>query len=321
MTQYKSRLSHVFDAFVALKLASGYRYNTEQALLKRFDRYLVDRQCSSTVVSREIVEQWTAKSPHERPRTQSSRLTITIQFLKHARSYGVDAYIPDSRLAAIKRTDFVPYIFTHSQMRHLLIAVDQLKVDSRAPERHIVMPVLFRLLCGCGLRVSEAVNLKFGNVNLNDGTLRINDTKFHKDRLIPLSKSVSDQLADYCVTMGFRQIEEPLFPTAAGKAYDKRTVYQIFRSLLRQTGIQHGGRGCGPRLHDLRHTFAVHCLERWYRNGDDLHACLPLLVVYLGHQTLLGTQRYLQLTPRIFPEINQKLEALFHGCNSLEAHS
>ena len=321
MMQYSSKWAHVFEAFVELKLASGYRYTSEQEQLKRFDRFLATQCISLEDITRDVVDAWTAKRSHERPRTHRTRLSLTIQFLKYARSRGVNTYIPDSRSSAIRRTDFLPYIFTHEQVRDLLKAADQLPADSRSPERHVVIPVLFRILCCCGLRVSEAVKLKYGDVNLADGTLRINDTKFRKDRLVPLSRTLQGQLVDYCSSMKLHAFDEPLFPTAAGKCYDTGTIYQTFRRLLRAIGIHHGGRGCGPRLHDLRHTFAVHCLERWYRNGDALNACLPLLVVYMGHQTLLGTQRYLQLTPRIFPEVNQKLEALFHDCTSTEAAS
>jgi len=88
-------------------------------------------------------------------------------------------------------------------------------------------------------------------------------------------------------------------------------VYTAFRELLMQCGIAHAGRGKGPRIHDYRHLFAVHTLRRWYRNGEDLDAKLPLLATYLGHQHLSGTQRYLHLTAELFPEIATRLDAAF----------
>ena len=317
-TQFNSKLAPYFNDFVDLKLACGYRYTSEQTLLKALDRCLLECDCSAESVSRSVIESWTSKREHERPRTHRSRLWMTIQFTKYLRSRGVDTYVPDSRLSPVSRTDFVPYIFSHGQIRSLLNAVDHLQVDPRAPERHMMMPELFRLLCSSGLRISEVLNLRICDVDLNRGTLRILDTKFHKDRLVPTSQAMTERLKAYSDRMKFRDPEAVFFPTARGSKYVKGTVYKLFRRLLRQIGIPHGGRGQGPRLHDLRHTFAVHCLERWYRNGDDLNACLPLLVTYLGHQTLLGTQRYLQLTPRIFPDINRRLEAFFHDHSSRE---
>jgi len=102
-----------------------------------------------------------------------------------------------------------------------------------------------------------------------------------------------------------------LFPSAQRGAFSLRTVYGLFRKLLLECGIAHAGRGTGPRIHDLRHTFAVHTLLRWYRDGEDLDAKLPLLATYLGHQHLSGTQRYLHLTAELFPEITARLDAVF----------
>ena len=89
------------------------------------------------------------------------------------------------------------------------------------------------------------------------------------------------------------------------------SAYGLFRKLLLQCGIPHAGRGKGPRIHDFRHGFAVRTLRRWYRNGEDLDAKLPLLATYLGHQHLSGTQRYLHLTVELFPEITARADAAF----------
>jgi integrase/recombinase XerD len=100
----------------------------------------------------------------------------------------------------------------------------------------------------------------------------------------------------------------PFFVAPHGGHYDSSTFYRWFRELLWETGVPYRGRLRGPRVHDLRHTFAVHCLERWYREGCDLNVKLPLLMFYMGHKTLGATQRYLRLTPEIFPDINCRLE-------------
>jgi integrase len=101
------------------------------------------------------------------------------------------------------------------------------------------------------------------------------------------------------------------FPGPSGGPFALRTVYTLFRKLLLQCGIPHAGRGKGPRIHDFRHGFAVRTLRRWYCNGEDLDAKLPLLATYLGHQHLSGTQRYLHLTAELFPEITARADALF----------
>jgi len=126
-----------------------------------------------------------------------------------------------------------------------------------------------------------------------------------------MANSCIKRLRCYIRSVHFTNTDSLFFPGPFRKAYSIGTFYHIFRHGLYESGIPHSGRGKGPRLHDLRHTFAVHCLERWYRQGDDLNARLPLLSAYLGHKKLSYTQRYLRLTPKIFPDINARLEAYF----------
>jgi integrase len=307
---FQSLLAPEITAFIQEKQACGYRYETEEAHLRRFDHWLCDYPCPDKGLSREQVERYLAKRPHERARTHKGRMHLIRQFTIFLRRRGVSAYVPDSRLAEIDRSPgFVPYIFTHQQVRQLLQAVDRVQPHPLSPERHLVLPELFRLLYGCGLRLGEAVRLLVSDVDMEQGVLTIRQGKFRKDRLVPMATSLAERLRRYSKGMRLANTESVLFPTLQRRPYNMRTIYSYFRRALWACGIPHGGRGQGPRLHDLRHTFAVHCLEGWYRRGENLNARLPLLVTYLGHESLAGTQRYLRLTPTVFPDIVARLEA------------
>jgi len=96
-------------------------------------------------------------------------------------------------------------------------------------------------------------------------------------------------------------------------AWHNSTIYHLYRKLLLQSEIPHGGRGKGPRVHDLRHTFAVHRLLKWYEEGADLNAKLPFLVAYLGHKDFTGTQKYLHLTAELFPNLTTRMNQQFGG--------
>jgi integrase/recombinase XerD len=120
-----------------------------------------------------------------------------------------------------------------------------------------------------------------------------------------------NRLKTYAAGFGNRSDDAIFFPSPDEGPYKLRTLYGLFRKLLLQCGIAHGGRGKGPRVHDLRHAFAVHTLLRWYREGADLNARLPLPATYLGHQHLSGTQRYLHLTAELFPEVTARVDAAF----------
>lgn len=120
------------------------------------------------------------------------------------------------------------------------------------------------------MRAGEVLQLKVGNVDLNAGIVTIRDTKFRKDRLLPLPKSMTLRLRKYAAILGERAPEAYFFPAPDQGPYSTVTIYGIFRRLLRECGIPHHGRGKGPRLHELRHAFAIHTLERWYRQGENL---------------------------------------------------
>jgi integrase len=206
---------------------------------------------------------------------------------------------------------FAPYIFTRSEVAALLDRVDHLPPTPHSPDRHLIMPEIFRLLYGCGFRVNEVLQLRVADVDLDCGVLTVRDGKFGKDRLVPPHIDLVRRLRRYTDIFGKRPAKAFFFSPRLGEPYRVNAVYLVFRKALFQLGIPHGGKSKGPRVHDLRHCFAVHTLLRWYEEGADLNAKLPILATYLGHQTLKGTQRYLHLTAELFPQITQRVNAAF----------
>jgi len=251
-----------------------------------------------------------AKKPHESASTQQQRITVFRQFSKFLLTAGCTAYVPDATVAA-RKSIFVPRMLTEEELRKFFRAVDTLEPTARSPLRHLIMPEVFRLLYGCGFRVREVLNLRIRDVDLNQGIITVRQGKFRKDRLVPPALSLVNRLRKYAGYFDSRPPDAVFFPGPNGRPFALRTVYTLFREMLLQCGIPHAGRGKGPRIHDYRHLFAVHTLRRWYRDGENLEAKLPLLATYLGHQHLSGTQHYLHLTAEIFPEITARVEAAF----------
>jgi integrase len=303
--QCHSPLSELMEKFIHEKQAYGYRYIRESHELIRLDRFLCKIGLQSLELPRDVVDKWTSKRVYEKPSNQKLRIIRIRQFALYLRRQGIDVYVPETTKAAVKGREFTPYIFSHQQVEDILEAADTTQPDSRSPMRHLIMPEIFRLLYCCGMRVSEVLHLNFSDVNLDAGILTIRKSKFNKDRLVPLAPTMTARLRKYASVLGEASV---FFPKAGGKHYNKGTVYYFFRQLLWKCSISHGGRGKGPRLHDLRHSFAVHRLERWYRQGADLGVKLPLLAAYMGHKNLVSTQFYLQITPEIFPDIVNRFE-------------
>lgn len=309
--RFNSPLAPLMEQFVRTKQACGYRFGEGTRMLRCFDRYLTAEGLLQCELPRDLVRQWVAKQPHESARTQQFRISLVRQFAGHLGRLGYCAYVPDRSLSTKASSAFCPRIFNHSEVQQLLQAVDQLTPNARAPLRHLVMPAIFRLLYGCGFRVNEVLHLRVCDVDLDRGVLTVREAKFGKDRLVPPALPLVQRLQRYAATLGPRPSDAFFFPSSHDGPLNHATVYWLYRELLLRCGIAHGGRGKGPRVHDLRHTMAVHSLLRWYHEGADLDAKLPVLATYLGHQSLAGTQRYLHLTAELFPEVTVRANAAF----------
>ena len=234
-----------------------------------------------------------------------------IDYLKYGRpKTTIDAYV-DRDIRRVQ-SSFVPYIFSHSEIVRLFAAADGLPYTPISPQRVYVMSLLFRMLYGCGLRISEALNLVMADVDLDQGILYIRNSKFGKERLVPMSESLTFRCFQYVSNVGkHRKDEAAFFQTPCGGHYASGTILYAWRQTLYCAGISYGGKGKGPRIHDLRHTFAVHCLQKWVEAGEDLNAKLPYLSAYMGHAGLYSTQQYLRLTAEAFPHIVSAMEHNF----------
>ena len=309
-TGFQSVLAPLMDRFLQEKRACGYAYHEPFRILHRLDDFLVQQGLETPELPRGLARNWLAKKPHESASTQQQRITVFRQFSKFLLTAGCPAYVPDATVAA-RKSSFVPRMLTEEELRKFFRAVDTLEPTARSPLRHLIMPEVFRLLYGCGFRVREVLNLRIRDVDLNQGIITVRQGKFRKDRLVPPALSLVNRLRKYADYFDSRPPDAAFFPGPNGHPFALRTVYTLFREMLLQCGIPHAGRGKGPRIHDYRHLFALHTLRRWYRDGEDLEAKLPLLATYLGHQHLSGTQRYLHLTAEIFPEITARVEMAF----------
>ncbi len=307
----RSPVAPLMAQFVQEKRACGYRYNAHVNALQRFDAFLCREGLQQIELPRALVSSWLARQPHETSNTQVHRIGIVRQFALFMQRMGHSAHVPDLGCRANQSRGFVARVLSHDEVRRLLDAADQLKAHASTHLRHLVLPELLRVLYGCGLRLDEALSLRVQDVDLAQGVLHINDAKFHKDRLVPPALPLVVRLRAYSAALGPRSPDAAFFSSSRGPRLAGSGVYRNYRALLHQCHIGHGGRGQGPRIHDLRHTFAVHTLLRWYREGADLQAKLPVLATYLGHASIDGTQDYLQLTVELYPEIVSRTHAAF----------
>ena len=302
--------AHMAD-FIRYKRAQGLKYDAVPRSLRSFSRFLSAKKADEASIGKELIEEWCSFRPNENRHTQTRRIVETSQFLRYLSERGVDVHLPRPMRNLRRGGAFVPHIFSHEELRRFFEECD--RISARTPSMMPVMlPVLFRLLLGCGLRISEVLGLRLGDTDLDKGILVIRQTKFNKDRLIPLSDSLLAVLRGYSATYHkiSRDDKDPFFAHRDGRVVSRHNIYTWFRKLVWAAGISHGGRGNGPRVHDFRHTFSVYSLKAMTDKGMDIYCALPLLSTYLGHASVSATGQYVRLTQDVFPEIIEKVNAI-----------
>ena len=298
-------LAGAITALAAEKRAVGYKYDAEERVLARFEAFCRAEFPGLGTVTRASAEAWitAARRRGVRPATLQGLAAPVRELARWLGRRDTEAYVlPAGTLPRPAR--YVPHIYTDQELAALFAATDRCRYSSQAPFRHLVMPVLFRTVYACGLRVSEARMLRPADADTGAGVLQIRDAKGGKDRQVPVSGPLRDRLAVYRAHMAGQPGWEWFFPGAsAGQPLARLNVYHNFRRFLWQARISHGGRGHGPRVHDLRHTFAVSNLRAWFASGEDASALLPVLQAYMGHSSIGDTAYYLRLTAESYPQI------------------
>ena len=296
-------------ALVAQKRAVGYKYASEERVLVRFAAFSRDQFPGLAAPSRASVEAWLAAA-RRRAVTAATLQTLAAPVRELARLLGrrgVPAYVlPKGALPRPAR--YVPHIYTDPELAALFRQTDRCRYCAQVPLRHLVMPVLFRTIYACGLRASEARLLRADDVDITTGVLQIRDAKGGKDRQVPVSAPLRVRLADYHAHVVGHSGGDWFFPGRAGQPLTLGNIDKNFRRFLWQARISHGGRGHGPRVHDLRHSFAVNNLRCWFTHGQDVGALLPVLQTYMGHSSLNDTAYYLRLTAESYPDITARVQ-------------
>ena len=306
-----SPLASWMNEYIQINRTIGHKYNLDAIYLKQFDTYCDLHKIVKPILSQEIFDGWCSKRPHETERSHHIRVRTLRRFSMFLHNNNVEAPTAFHRLPN-PGSAFIPYIFTREEISCFLTAAKKVKSNGHNPVAGDVFPLLFQTLYCCGLRLSEALNLRNDDVDLSGGILTILNAKHGKDRLVPMSESLRLLFLDYSKNPSVKKLRsEFFFPAPDSGQYASCSVYTRFRRILWDAGISHGGRGAGPRLHDLRHSFAVHALDNWVLDGKDIYVVLPILSIYMGHKNIYATQRYLRLTPEAYPLMLSDFESQF----------
>jgi integrase/recombinase XerD len=265
----------------------------------------------SGTIDEAVAKAWLAPCDSRGPNTRRARYYLLRRFCRFLAKCRPDTFIPGESLRPRGRPPTPPHIYSRDEIRLLLdgaLSLRDWERCHRCPIRSKTMHAIILLMATSGLRISEALHLTLDDVDLEGGVLSILQSKFRKSRLVPVSAGTLEMLHRYHdlrVVVAPTGPEEAFFVSGHGKAYSTGCVQWMFRAIAIQAGLR-GPKGRGPRLHDLRATFAVTRLLQWYRDGDNVMARLPLLSTYLGHACVSDTEVYLRITTALLEEASSR---------------
>jgi integrase len=307
----KETFAEVVADYIREKRATGCHFAKEAQVLRRIVHLQKQTDDGTPGLSTQLMTRWTEKTPWESETNRNHRICVLRGLAIFMTRMGFDAVAVPQRLAAVADYSYCPHIFSERELGLMLENVDRLCESGISDHSDLILPLVFRVLIGCGTRITETLRIEKKDVDLESGTLLLRNTKNGKERIIPMAESLAQRCRVYATKNQLvRRFSSSrwFFPNAEGTPYVSATVYGVYRRALHLAGISHGGRGKGPRLHDIRHTFAVRVLNRWVRNGKDLTTALPYLAIYMGHEGLKASQHYLRLTAAMFPDLIKTVE-------------
>lgn len=303
-------LRQAVEEYLVMRRSLGFRLAAAGKALRHFVAYMEDRH--ATYVTLDLALAWARQPTNVQSVYWAIRLGYVRAFAQYRRAADPRTQVPGPEILPFRPRRSQPYLYSTSEIDNLLRAALNLRCYRGYELRPWMFHCLFGLLSVSGLRIGEARKLELQDVDLKAGILTIRGAKFGKSRLVPIHLSTCRVLADYIERrrrhFEGKHVSSYLFVTNHGNPLDTHEPHRVFYALSRQIGLRRGAENRGPRIHDLRHTFAVSTLVRWYRLNRDTQRCLPILASYLGHTTISDTQWYLTACPQLLGEAMRRAE-------------
>jgi site-specific recombinase XerD len=301
-----SPLATYVQDLITLRQACGRDYRSQGQMLGYFDRFLIQQKIKSTRITRHIIERYQKSLSHLTPRVQANRMCVVRQLCEYLARHDPKMFIPEPMKTMSSSEVRKPYIYSSSELNRLMEAALALPpIGSLRPHTYYT---LLGLLYSTGIRIGEACALNLESFDPSRQCLYIAQGKFHKARWVALSHSACQALQHYLDQRLAKEPntrDDPLFLNERRRRLCHSTIYSTFRPLLDQCNIAHSKQS-GPRIHDLRHSFAVHRLLAWYQDGQNINARLPMLATYMGHVDMQSTQVYLRPTAELLGYVSDR---------------
>jgi len=300
-----SALGKEINDYLQLRKSQGFSENVNY-VLQRLDQYLACAGADEKILTSDVIDGFIAQIRTKvRPNTISTYVTMCSGLGKYLNHIGIPAFVAEH---FPNPKDYIPYVFSEEEIVEIFRIADNLPME-RGCVAAFQIPMLLRILYGCGLRLGEALTLKLSNIDFNKGVICVLNGKGKKDRLVPMDKSLASILDQYCKSVLLvADPEQHIFPGNSavgthGESWARYWFIRILKEVGLYTEIDHSISGRGICLHCLRHTFAVNSYRSQYFSGIDNYRTAPIISVYLGHERLTSTEQYLHFCEENYQDI------------------
>lgn len=303
-------LRQALEDYLALRRALGFRLKTAGRLLDQFVSWLDDR--GADTITTENALAWAVLPPGASQAWQSIRLSMVRGFAAYLHGTDPSVQVPPPGLIPRGNDRATPYLYSGAEISAIITAAGALRPAFRAA----TYQALIGLLAASGVRIGEALSFDRGDLDAGQGILTVRNAKFGKTRLIPLHPSTAAALARYSALRDKhhpRPADPALFLSGAGTRLRHSNVSLTFGKLTARAGLARRSASCRPRIHDIRHSYAVSTVIDWYRDGADVAAMMPRLSTYLGHGDPQHTFWYLSAAPELMALAGDRLHAHLNG--------
>jgi integrase len=309
---FRSALKSELQEFLLYKRAMGFRYGRPEGTLLHFDRFVnkARRASNRRPDLRSLIQSWLAQGQGRKPITAATDLGVIRQFCLYRRRHDPEGFVPGREwFPPCVESQFIPHIFSDAEVR---VIMRQIARGPGSRVQRMGRRLLWLLLYCTGLRFGEAARLQIADLDLRRRLLWIRESK-GRTRLVPFGSDLADEFRHYLHCRGTAALppESPLLLSFHGRRYSTKSISYTLLQWLRMAGLKPEKGRHGPRPYDVRHTFAVHRLRRWYRQGVELSGRLPWLSTYMGHANILGTETYLTTTPELLALVSRRFETRF----------
>jgi len=314
--EYHGVLAPYMNSLIAIKESQGFIMLSMKWFFKEFDSFVTDYGLKEPVITHDLIEKWRKTRINDCGRTFYAKCSDLVQLARYMCERGKISYI----MQLPKRENdrgYTPYIFSADQMQAIFEESNRLIREShRMDDPIMAIPCLIRVLYSTGLRITEAISIKNEDVHLDRRYIHIRESKNGSERLVPVCDTLMQSLMQYIryrnmlPLKGLQERAHLFFVKLDGTEVTTSCAYKWFRKVYTCCGIPYKGEQFGPRLHDLRHSMAVHTLAKLIKEGMDVYTALPLLSACLGHTLLSSTEQYVRLTHSEYPELLKQCSSI-----------